>query len=727
MTKIICLVVFSVLLLGACGGSGSKGPNASASFTVRDNRVNFKGEINGSTPESKSVIGHISNAESNVYIYVEINQNGVLAQANVSISGNLGELVLYPQNPSNLGEGLHSDTVTVRVCNDANCKSHISGSPRVIVVQYDVYPDPDSIDSDNDGVPDYLDTFPFDPTESEDKNGDGLGDNTDSDNDGTPDIHDAFPHSPFEINDYDNDDTGDNADLDDDNDGVLDGNDDFPLNAAVSTRSSTLAFNISGAGKVSINDEIITCEQECIIEIENTDDSDENVLSIKALADANYTFEGTWGSGNNCAEDSNTCNMNSSHSREMSFDLTFEENMHFTINADISNGGGFTDRFGWVNCVESCGIKLYQQKFDTIILQPLSRLGYVFDGWSGDCEGSGHCVIEFNFDSTTNIQANFIPSTTKIELCDDEKELTFNDFGVVTLPKVGEFLPLCNGQVLVADQTNSSVIWLDAVNQINLKTFALAGVPEYLALDEENALLYASHGTSNFISRINLATDQVSQIYIENGAQSLAVSSNGVLFANQNNHNRVNAYNSSTGIFIKTLDVIGNYLVFNDHTQRLITAAYNYSFDKSDISVTQLGSSSGYGSGNGCDRVYVSPDGEHTAKPCGAGNGPGYSIYDYYSYDPSIVLGIWDTGAYPSGASFSPSSNYAFLTNRSQLQLFSTQTYEMVFESPAPYCSYGNTRKVAVSIDEKLLYAITTCGFYRDSAKLTWIAFDTSK
>jgi hypothetical protein len=45
------------------------------------------------------------------------------------------------------------------------------------------------LDSDNDGVPDYKDVFPNNPDETEDTDGDGIGNNTDGDddNDGIPD------------------------------------------------------------------------------------------------------------------------------------------------------------------------------------------------------------------------------------------------------------------------------------------------------------------------------------------------------------------------------------------------------------------------------------------------------------------------------------------------------------------------------------------------------------
>jgi hypothetical protein len=56
----------------------------------------------------------------------------------------------------------------------------------------------------------------------------------DSDGDGVLDADDAFPLDPTESEDTDNDGTGNNADTDDDGDNVLDADDAFPFD---STRS----------------------------------------------------------------------------------------------------------------------------------------------------------------------------------------------------------------------------------------------------------------------------------------------------------------------------------------------------------------------------------------------------------------------------------------------------------------------------------------------------------
>ena len=80
------------------------------------------------------------------------------------------------------------------------------------------------IDTDDDGVPDGVDAFPNDPSESKDTDGDGVGDNSDvfpnnssetqdTDQDGVGDNADAFPSDENETSDRDVDGVGDNSDL----------------------------------------------------------------------------------------------------------------------------------------------------------------------------------------------------------------------------------------------------------------------------------------------------------------------------------------------------------------------------------------------------------------------------------------------------------------------------------------------------------------------------------
>ena len=103
----------------------------------------------------------------------------------------------------------------------------------------DGMPNEQDLDDDNDTVPDTLDLFPLNASESKDFDGDGIGDNADidDDNDNVPDTQDAFPYDVTENNDNDGDGIGDNRDNDDDNDLVLDTQDAFPFDPSESLDS----------------------------------------------------------------------------------------------------------------------------------------------------------------------------------------------------------------------------------------------------------------------------------------------------------------------------------------------------------------------------------------------------------------------------------------------------------------------------------------------------------
>jgi hypothetical protein len=114
-------------------------------------------------------------------------------------------------------------------------------------------------DSDGDGVPDSVDTFPNDPNETADTDGDGVGNNADvfpndasetadTDGDGVGDNGDAFPANAAESIDTDSDGVGDNADAfpnnvsettDTDGDGVGDNTDAFPTDATETADTDT--------------------------------------------------------------------------------------------------------------------------------------------------------------------------------------------------------------------------------------------------------------------------------------------------------------------------------------------------------------------------------------------------------------------------------------------------------------------------------------------------------
>ena len=112
-------------------------------------------------------------------------------------------------------------------------------------VSSDAQPAEADVDKDGDGVLNTDDAFPNDPSESQDNDGDGVGNNADpdDDNDGVNDAQDDFPLLAEESVDSDGDGIGDNADMDDDGDGVEDAQDDFPLDP-----NASAAADVDGDG-----------------------------------------------------------------------------------------------------------------------------------------------------------------------------------------------------------------------------------------------------------------------------------------------------------------------------------------------------------------------------------------------------------------------------------------------------------------------------------------------
>jgi len=400
----------------------------------------------------------------------------------------------------------------------------------------------------------------------------------------------------------------------------------------------------------------------------------------------------------------------------------FRETPFAALNISIIGGGSVVESNGYTQCGDpDCASKQYGS--ESYELLAASRSGYKFTGWSGDCTGTGSCLLPMTLNQTYSVTATFAADAATFSVCPGNPSDAFSATGTDTYGNgVSSFIPLCNGWVLIGDYNNNQIILRDVINGITERTYQLTTAPVHMALDKANTMLYVTHGITNFITRINLATGEMLPL-LAPGAESVAVSQPGELFVQSSAG--VLIYDSNSSLLQTTLTgIIGNQIQYNDATDRLITSFNNYFYDRTNLSLTLQGPSSGGGSGSDCNYVRVSPDGIHAVKPCGAGNGAGYTVYDFDSHDPTNVLGEWNTGAYPSGVAFAPSNLYVLLTDRTNLQLFNVTTHALVDSVPGASCTYSDLRKLGVSSDGKLLYGITNCG---GSAILKWWAYDTNQ
>lgn len=169
---------------------------------------------------------------------------------------------------------------------------------------HDRIPDSEDPDDDNDGVLDEEDAFPEDASEWVDTDGDRIGDNADDDddNDSHLDEDDVFPFNPLEWDDVDEDGIGNNEDNDDDNDGleddkeerlqtdplnpdtdgdgVLDGEDAFPLNS-----DEQYDFDKDGIGDNEDDDD----DNDRLLDEKDTNDNNKGPALV-IEGNANYAY-----------------------------------------------------------------------------------------------------------------------------------------------------------------------------------------------------------------------------------------------------------------------------------------------------------------------------------------------------------------------------------------------------------------------------------------------------
>jgi hypothetical protein len=137
---------FALLLtvtLAACssgGGSGGGGGGSapSGAVSIPTNTLSFFANVsNGETPV-QILTGTINNPDSDVFLFVDLGYSNIFQSWNYTTSGSQANLLLTPTSPQQIGAGVHTGQIEVRVCRDANCTSQYSGSPKTVNVTYTV-------------------------------------------------------------------------------------------------------------------------------------------------------------------------------------------------------------------------------------------------------------------------------------------------------------------------------------------------------------------------------------------------------------------------------------------------------------------------------------------------------------------------------------------------------------------------------------------------------------
>lgn len=136
--------LFALLLtatLAGCssgGGNSGGGSGPSGSVSITTNTLSFTANVSEATAAVQALTGTINNPDSEVFLIVDFGYSNLFSDWSYSTSGTQATLFLNPVSPQQIGAGVHTGQIEVRVCRDQNCTSQYSGSPKTVNVTYTV-------------------------------------------------------------------------------------------------------------------------------------------------------------------------------------------------------------------------------------------------------------------------------------------------------------------------------------------------------------------------------------------------------------------------------------------------------------------------------------------------------------------------------------------------------------------------------------------------------------
>lgn len=310
-----------------------------------------------------------------------------------------------------------------------------------------------------------------------------------------------------------------------------------------------------------------------------------------------------------------------------------------------------------------------------------------------------------NDEITLNVKVKEFGATTDDvdENAITEDSLTGYDFN--------DYIPLSDGWIIVKDKTKSKVVFLNVFTGVHGKEFVVDGTPDKMEIDFERELLLVSLKELNTIAKINLETEEITYIDMNNEIVDIALGEKGIVFV-------MEAKNSDRVIYVvdiikekikNSISVREKYdsMVYDKNGNNLIAAVFGYSPSNLgrysynertyNLELQQLSRDTG---SNGQD-LAISADGKHVAFSCAGGNGEGYTIYDIDSSDISKKFGEWEIGAYPRSADFSLDNRYLVASNGKELKMFDVENHS---EISVVGKAAGSNDKVSFSRGGKILY-----------------------
>ena len=287
---------------------------------------------------------------------------------------------------------------------------------------------------------------------------------------------------------------------------------------------------------------------------------------------------------------------------------------------------------------------------------------------------------------------------------------------------VGDFIALCNGTVLMANDVANSIQTLNVVTGAAGPTYSLSSAPGQLKFDPQYSYLYATLPSINAIAKVDLNTGIVTNISLSQQAHYVAVGPAGLVFACLNTFPvTVALINGPSASVLKTTPYAypgsakptEGLLAYDFARNQLFLGVTNSSGaplyrDSFDTSAMTLASQEMRNDVGGYAReLEVSADSNHLVYPVGSGNdnGVSYVMYDFSPASLAVTFGSWPNGLNPLTVGFSPDSSNLASTDEMNLLIFDVSSHALKTSFNLSSLFSGITT-VRYSKGGKLVYAL---------------------
>jgi DNA-binding beta-propeller fold protein YncE len=252
--------------------------------------------------------------------------------------------------------------------------------------------------------------------------------------------------------------------------------------------------------------------------------------------------------------------------------------------------------------------------------------------------------------------------------------------GTFTTTGSTDLIALDDTTALVGNRVTPELDIFDFCVGAAQKTWALPATPGDIAFDAASDTAYVVLEKQSALAKVTLRDDKVTLITLQSPAKSLALGEGGVVFVRLDDNDSIPYFLVSVidGAAEVELDVVydnfGLFLAYDGRTDRLLTTgggginAFAYDASKQKDALTLDETISSLVVGGNCSGMLISPDQQHLVVTCGGGNSitdstPPYQVADFDPAEPHRTYGLFNVGAYPTGAAFSPGSKRFFSVN----------------------------------------------------------------